>query len=165
MDPNCIAVGGASAGAYLALMVALTPGRFEGAGGWQAYPSHVRTAALFYPPVDFRGTGRARAAATMLFGGKMSDQDLADASPVAILHPDAPPVVTLTGGADRLTPVAPIRAMHDELDRLGVQNKLEVFADMPHAFDLFPDRWQACFDIFVPFLEQHNEAVTNKSAQ
>ena len=155
LDPNRIAVGGASAGAYLAAMVALTPGRFEGTGGWHAFPSHVGAAVLFYPLVDMRGSGAARKAIAMLFGGDVSDQDLAEASPVTHLQPDAPPMVTLTGEIDRLTPVGPIRNMHAELDRLNVANRLEVFAGMPHAFDIMPERWQACFDIFSPFLERH----------
>ncbi len=155
LDPNRIAAGGASAGAYLASMVALTPGRFEGTGGWLGYPSHVSAAVLFYPPVDFRPAGAASKGMAMLFGGRSSDTALAEASPIANLHPDAPPILTLTGDADRLTPVGPIRAMHSELDRLGVSNTLRVFDNMPHAFDLAPEQWEACFETLLPFLDRH----------
>jgi len=51
-DGEHIAVWGHSAGGHLAAMVALTPGKFEGQGGWQEVFSAVQCAVCFSTPFD-----------------------------------------------------------------------------------------------------------------
>jgi acetyl esterase/lipase len=51
-DPGRFAAWGHSAGGHLAAMVALTPGQFEGEGGWSEQSSAVQVALCFSTPFD-----------------------------------------------------------------------------------------------------------------
>jgi acetyl esterase/lipase len=154
-DPDRIIFAGDSAGAQLAAMTALTPGRAEGDGGWHDVSSEVQGLVLLYPPVDMAST----AACGMAQG---SDRRLLDyfgdqldcVSPINNVHAGCPPVLTLTGTADVLTPVEDIRRFHDALEAVGVRNHLEVFPDAPHCFDWHPDHYARCRDLMLAFVDE-----------
>jgi acetyl esterase/lipase len=63
-DPDRIVFAGDSAGALLALATALTPGRYEGDGGWDNVTSDVQGLALFYPPAGLRATAESALASS-----------------------------------------------------------------------------------------------------
>ena len=153
-DPDRIIFAGDSAGALMALMAALTPGRFEDEGGCHDVTSEVQGLILFYPPVDLRSTaecGKANGGDGSLFDytGDLLDET----SPINHLHAGCPPVLTMTGSEDVLTPEVDIRRFHQVLDELGVPNRLEVFPGMPHVFDWHPDLYRRCLELIIEFAD------------
>ena len=156
LDPDRLAVAGGSAGGHLAAMAATTPGRFEGAGGHERSSSAVQAAVLWYPVTDLRVPGATHpgfAANCARLGG--SDDGIRELSPLSHVSAATPPILTMTGDQDELTSVQMVREFHQRLDAAGVENRLEIFPDRPHAFDLFPGDWERCFDLMAEFLDAH----------
>lgn len=154
-DPDRIIFAGDSAGAQLAAMTALTLGRDEGDGGWHDVSSEVQGAILFYPPVDMASTAACGEAVGS--GRRLYDYfgDQIDAvSPINNVHSGCPPVLTMTGSADVLTPEADIRRFHDALDAVGVRNHLEVFPGAPHVFDMHPRHYERCLEMLLDFVAE-----------
>lgn len=157
LDAERIAVGGGSAGGHLAAMAALTPGELEGSGGHEQISSAVAAAVLFYPIADVRTFAEPDATrhfADQLLPGATADE-LLHVSPVAHVRPGAPPVLTLVGDVDLLTPVRDVEGFHDSLDAAGVVNELVVFQGRDHGFDFHPDDWSLSFDRMCAFLDVH----------
>lgn len=153
-DPDRIVFAGDSAGALMALVTALAPGQYEGDGGWDDVSSEVQGLALFYPPADLRATAEGpvtRSGDTRLL--EYLGEHVDATSPINLVHAGCPPVLTMTGSADELTPLEDIRRLHDALDALGVPNRLEVFPDMPHVFDMHPEYTERCRELLVDFVE------------
>jgi acetyl esterase/lipase len=157
LDPGRLAVAGGSSGGHLAALVAATPGRFEGRGGWADTSSEVNAAVLWYPPTDLLEVvaGAERTDELEQFLGVLSPERCEEASPLHQLTEACPPVLTMTGSADELVPVGGVERFHEELSRLGVPNELEVYEGLGHSFDLLPVHWQGCFDRMLEFLERH----------
>jgi acetyl esterase/lipase len=153
-DPDRIVFAGDSAGALMALVTALTPGQFEGDGGWDDVTSEVQGLVLFYPPADLRSTAegaliRSGDRRLLDYLGKHVDVT----SPINLVNAGCPPVLTMTGSADELTPLSDIRRLHDALESLGVQHRLKVFPDKPHVFDMHPEMYEPCLHLFIEFVE------------
>ncbi|HZQ87625.1 MAG TPA: alpha/beta hydrolase [Acidimicrobiales bacterium] len=161
VDPDRIAVSGDSAGGHLAALVALTPGQFEGDGGHGDITSEVQLALLLYPLTDMHDPATPTDGRTLVsnFLGEVTETRLRESSPVNHVHPDAPPVLTITGSEDALTTVAMIGRFHAALDDAGVPNKLVVYPGRSHAFDFAPDDWNRWFDDMRTFLETYLPAV------
>lgn len=159
VDPERIGVSGGSAGGHLACMVALTPGRFEGAGGHPGVSSAVQAAAVWYPVTDMRVPGRVQDEQldAMLRGflGSRDEDILRESSPLTYVHPGAPPLLTMTGDIDPATTVGMIRDFHAALDAAGVENRLEVFDGRSHAFDFHPTDWERCFSLLRDWFGAH----------
>ena len=98
VDENRVGAVGFSAGAHLALMLALTPGLFEGEGGYAGFSSRVSVVADWYGPTEL---------ATLLKTTKMpADQvalmeqaldegyDRLKYSPLTHVSPYAPPSIS-----------------------------------------------------------------------
>ena len=154
-DPDRIIMAGDSAGALLAAMTALTPGRQEGDGGWHDVSSEINGAALLYPPVDLASTaacGEAHGSGRRAFE-YFGDRIHVD-SPINNVHAGCPPILTMTGAADVLTPEVDIRRFHDALDAAGVRNHLEVFPGAPHTFDWHPKLYERCLALMLDFIEE-----------
>ena len=137
-DADRIAVGGGSAGGHISALVALDPA------------AAVKTAVLWYPATDLLGMPfpvEMREALSPYFHGEERA-----ASPVNNVHAGAPPILTITGAADPLTTVEHIRAFHEALTAADVENRLEVFDGKGHGFDLFPEDWQASYDLLHAWL-------------
>lgn len=157
LDPERVAVAGGSAGGHLAAMVALTPGRFEGTGGNGEQRSDVQAAVLWYPITDMLVPGarlEGFADGVKTVAGTRDEAELRELSPITYVSPDAPPILTLTGGDDELTSTEMIRDFHRALDRDRAPNELHVFDGQPHAWDLSPPAWEATFPLVVEFLER-----------
>jgi acetyl esterase/lipase len=152
-DPSRIVMVGDSAGGHLSAMTALTPGEYEGDGGWHDVSSAIQGALLFYPAVDL--TAAARNVVEVQGNQVLFDyfgDDIANASPVNRVHESCPPILTLTGSADRLTTLAEITTFHDRLEAAGVRQRLEVFPDADHSFDFLPAQYERCLTMIEEFL-------------
>lgn len=157
LDPGRLAAAGNSAGGYLAAMLGSTPGRMEGAGGWQEQPSAVQAVVLWYPPVDLRpsaSTPEVRDAVTAFLGHLPTEQEAAAVSPASLVQ-QAPPTLTLAGTDDPLIPIGQLREYHRSLDAAGVAHRLREFPGVGHSFDYNLERWAECFDELTAWLERH----------
>ena len=120
-DPATVFVAGSSAGAHLAAMAALTPNDPDFQPGFEDAETSV-TAAItlggYYGPLD-------------------SDGRL-PSSPMACIHPDAPPFFIAHGSNDTVVGVEMARELARKLR--AVSANPVVYAELPggqHAFDLF----------------------------
>ena len=151
-DPDRIIMAGDSAGAYLALMMALTPGLYEGDGGYGDVSSEVQGAVLFCPPVDMESTAACGVAADNPGLYEYLGDDIRHSSPIHHVHGGCPPILTLTGSDDVLTTVEDISRFHDELGAAGVKHHLEVFPGAPHSFDFHPKQYETCLAMLIEFV-------------
>jgi acetyl esterase/lipase len=154
-DPDRIIFAGDSAGAYVAIMTALTPGSHEGDGGWHDVSSELQGAILLYPPVDLRSTSACGQAQEP--GEVLADYigDEIDAyAPINNVHGDCPPVLTMTGTADVLVPERDVRRFHAALDAVGVRNRLEVFEGAAHCFDWHPAAYERVLPMILDFVDE-----------
>jgi acetyl esterase len=143
-DAARMAVAGGSAGGHLSALLALT--------------DDVKAAVLWYPMTDMHAPGASPATlhddiAKVL--GEGGEEAIVAASPLTYVHRDAPPILTITGDLDELTPVAMIRDFHAALDAKGVPNRLDVFEGRGHAFDLLPEEWTTTTRLLVDWLQRH----------
>ena len=143
LDADRLAVAGDSAGGHLAAMLALTC-------------ADVSAAVLWYPAVDLRRESVVPgidAVVAQLMGDDDSDVRREQASPILRVHPACPPILTLTGRDDPVCRVEPIAAFHRALRAAGVEERLEVWDGLGHAFDFEPSCWQRSLDELVTFLD------------
>ncbi|KAB7646582.1 alpha/beta hydrolase fold domain-containing protein [Polymorphobacter fuscus] len=119
-DPRRIAVAGHSAGAYIAMMLALDRGR--GAAGV------IKSVATLAGPFDFSPfvPGGAAAAA---FGGT---PDIAATQPINFARGDAPAMLLLTGDADTTVQPRNSRVLAARVTGLGGKAQLVEYAGIGH---------------------------------
>lgn len=157
VDPDRIAIGGGSAGGYLAAMAALTPGRWEGTGGHEGVSSEVQAAVLLSALTDAHAPGampEVRQLVAEFLGGD-DEELLTEASPVTHVHAGAPPTLMVVGGADPATPQAMVEAFRDALDAAGVANELVVIPGRPHAIGMLGEEFMHITgEIITGFLER-----------
>jgi len=138
VDPARIAIAGESAGGHLAAMVATTPGRWEGTGGWGDEYSEVQLAVLYCPAVDLKkGLGSQGHEAVRQFLG--DTERAVEASPITHVTSRCPPVLTQVGAEDTLTTPDSAREFHRVLDAAGVRNRLDILPGRGHGLIFEPD--------------------------
>lgn len=133
-DPGFVAVAGCSAGGHLAALAGLTAGddavgavvSLYGRYDWQGRETRER--ARFLDFLEQVVVQRSQDTAPEVFR---------DASPLALVHPAAPPFLVVHGRADTVIPVAQARAFVEALRACSEAPVL--YAELPgaqHAFDL-----------------------------
>jgi acetyl esterase/lipase len=148
-----IGVWGASAGGYLASMVALTAGdaEFEGdVGGDLEQSSAVQAAVIWFAPSDLASSGRRsplekqilfpsfEAAVLGLDDVTAHPASTSPASALARVSASAPPFLVAHGDSDRMVPPSESAALHAALGYAGATSTLTYLAGAGHedpAFD------------------------------
>ena len=146
---SAIALAGASAGAHLACMAALSPTAPMEVGD-------VAAAVLWYPPLrlaTMAAVPGARASVEALLGG-LDPATLERASPMAHLSAATPPVLTMTGSEDPICPERDAREFHTALTSHGVPNQLVVVPGEPHGFDFTRRGYTRSFAALLEFLSK-----------
>lgn len=132
-DPERIGVWGASAGGHLSLVAGLMADDGDPASEntLERSSNRVRAVVAYFPPTDLDALLDARPRQ----GAIDFDEGLrASVSPVHFADSRDPPVLIISGGADKGVPVAQSEAMKAALDKAGVPNQLKVFPEAGHDF-------------------------------
>ncbi|MGI9324707.1 MAG: alpha/beta hydrolase fold domain-containing protein [Pseudomonadales bacterium] len=138
IDPERIAVCGASSGAHLALMAAGSGDRpeLEGSGGNAAASSRVAAAVSFYGPTELEPGGEMlKDSVAQLLGTDPGPEVFKQASPVTYVTAGYPPTMLMHSNQDELVPREQSVAFAEALNRLGVPVELHLFDNVPHMFD------------------------------
>ena len=132
INPNKIAVGGASAGAHLALLLAYR----HNAG------NNIKVAIDLFGPTDlvalYHDTGNHNYPVLLSLFLRGTPQNSAEsyeiASPVTAVTKNSPPTLILHGGHDRIVPVSQSEKLHALLDSLQVKNQLVIYPGERHGW-------------------------------
>jgi len=147
MDPSFIAVTGGSAGGHLTALMALTANDPRYQPGFEDADTSLQAAVPFYGVYDW--TNRSGASSDELRRWLLEplivkafyDQEperFRDASPIDVVHADAPPFFVLHGDHDTLAPVQDARLFVDGLRAVSTEPVLYAeLAGAQHAFDVF----------------------------
>ena len=141
VDPNHIGVTGRSAGGHLSLLVGLTDpdDDLEGDSGSPGESSRVQAVVNVFGPTEMAECYRTSSVAWIfrLFMGGTPDEaadTYQQASPIAYVSDDDPPVLTLQGDQDRLVPVAQATMLDEKMKSVGAPHTLTVFKGHGHGF-------------------------------
>jgi acetyl esterase/lipase len=152
-DPGFVVVTGGSAGGHLAALVALTANDPEYQPGFEDVDTTVQGCVPFYGVYDFldRHGERGKASMTPMLSRlvmKSSPETAREAwekaSPIARVHPNAPPFFVIHGTHDSLAYVEDTR--HFVAALRAVSKSPVIYAELPgaqHAFDVFHSRRSA----------------------
>lgn len=147
MNADFVAVTGGSAGGHLASLMGLTENRVELQQDAPEVDTSVQACIPFYGVYDFLvryDQHPNKHVYERFLSGKVLHETVQDnpelwdlASPVAQIHPDAPPFMLLHGSHDSLAAVAEGRVFSEKLRE--VSNSPVVYAEMPgaeHAWEM-----------------------------
>lgn len=124
-DPTKITVGGHSAGAYIAAMLALDP---RWLGAVQLGSDTIRAGVLMSGPFDFAPFREWRGRAT--FG---AHHDPAETQPINHCRADAPPLLLQHGSSDHLVYAKNSRNLDAALKGVGAPSELIIYKGCDHA--------------------------------
>jgi acetyl esterase/lipase len=155
-DADHFAVWGHSAGGHLAAMVALTPGRFEGEGGWAEVSSAVQCALCFSTPFDLTDKTPGLVGIIAQFIGPAADLHEArrQASPTNYVVGGTTPFLSflLFHGVEDELPISQSDRFAGALHRAGVPVEL---VRVPHAGHDLERYSPGIFAHAVQFLDEH----------
>lgn len=141
LDAGRMGMGGASAGAHLALLAAMSRGS-EAVPWALGAGERVRAVCAFYPPTSLvtvippDSRDRFNNLVALLLGGTVEEKlELArSGSPIRYVEAGDPPTFLLHGGKDEVVPVEQSRTMRAALDAAGVPVTLREFPEEGHGF-------------------------------
>lgn len=145
-DPDFVTITGGSAGGHLAALAALTPGDATFQPGFEDADTSVAAAVPVYGRYDwFSAEGPGRRELLWMLERFIVKSDVEthrqlylDASPIARVHPDAPPFFVMHGTDDSIIPVPEARDFVAALR--DTSTDVVAYAEIPHAqhaFDFF----------------------------
>lgn len=136
LNPDRIAIWGASQGGHLAVLVGTTGGmkEFEGNGGWLEFSSRVNAV------VDW-------------FGLSGYLKEVAQANLTAYATPDDPPFLIMHGDGDPLVPLGVSERLHAALQKAGVEVTFHVVNGGGHGGAAFSSR--SSTELLDRFLDTH----------
>ncbi len=148
-DPDCIVIGGGSAGGHLAALAALTPGKRDWQPAFEDADTSVAACVSFYGIFDltdrnrhWHHSGMRRLLERMVFKAKVVDARarFEEASPIHWIKAGSatPPFLVIQGVNDTLVPVAEARAFVAALRAAGGQCAYIELPGAQHAFEIFP---------------------------
>lgn len=147
IDPDFIAVTGGSAGGHICAMLMLTNNDPRYQPGFEDADTSVQAAVPIYAVYDFTDQQklmglpfRTRLLEPLILKAFFDEEPekFHDASPIEILHADAPPTLLIHGEHDVLVPVQSARNFAERMR--NVSHQPVFYADLPgaqHAFDVF----------------------------
>jgi acetyl esterase/lipase len=147
-DPDFLVVTGGSAGGHLAALAALTADEPEYQPGFEHVDTSVAACVAFYGVYDFvdrhrvwphRGLHRLLERHVMKVPHAEAPEAWERASPIARVHPEAPPFFVIHGTHDTMVPVDEARRFAETLR--AATDAPVVYAEIPgaqHAFEIFP---------------------------
>ncbi len=152
VDPDRIGAIGGSAGGHLAAMLAVTGPELDPPG---AGSTRLRCAVDLYGPMLWFGTKDI----AMFRKTRAEDPDLyRDASPLAHLDRNDPPILILHGTADKTVPLDDSKAFDAALEKAGIEHQLVIVEGAPHTFHLQPKE-RDLRPIVLGFFDKHLKAA------
>ncbi len=147
-DPDFIVVAGNSAGAHLAALAALTANEPELQPGFEGLDTKVSGCVGFYGVYDFEdrhkhwphpGFGRFIERVVLKAQRSQRPELFTQASPIARVHPAAPPFLLVHGDRDTLAPTDESRRFAAALrGKSGAAVAYVEVEGAQHAFEIFP---------------------------
>lgn len=145
-DPGFVVLTGGSAGGHLVALAAMTANDPRYQPGFEDVDTAVQGCVPYYGVYDLvgeTGTKAARIRRRHLLDRMVmkttEEQVYRDASPLSVVHADAPPFMVIHGRNDTLVPVAEARLFVERLR--AVSSSPVLYVELPgtqHAFDVFP---------------------------
>ncbi len=167
IDPARLGLTGASAGGHLAVLAAVTPQ--EGNPGAKnpllRQSTHVRAAAVFFPPTDVLDgggkQGNLEALGDLLFLGGIkghSEEEIKERareiSPARLVKPQPIPFLFIHGDADPLVPLQQSQKMVEALKAAGGSAELIVKKGGGHPWLTIPEEVKVMADWFDSHLPE-----------
>jgi acetyl esterase/lipase len=159
IDPDRIGIGGSSAGAHIAAMVATNADLAADREAAAAGPCRVQAAALFNGvyrlPVDPPDSLTVEST-TLLLGGRPDEvpDRYRAASPVNFVSPPCPPTLLLHGSADRCISHRQSLKFAERLKAAGVPAEVEIFEGADHGTLNDPANIHRSLDSMVRFFKR-----------
>ena len=168
IDPERLGMTGASAGGHLAALAAVTPEEGKpDANSPLRYGTHVKAAAIFFPPTDFLDWNGKPAnfntlGSLLFLGGTNghSDAEIKERalqiSPARLVKPPTIPFLFIHGDADPLVPLQQSQKMVAALKAAGGSAELIVKKGGGHPWMTLPEEVKIMADWFDQHLPDTN---------
>lgn len=163
-DTSKIVLTGHSAGGHLSLITAMLPfnSKFDNrcfADAAFGEPEMKPAAVVnWYGITDVNDllTGKNQKNYAVMWFGSLRDRDelALELSPLNYVNKNTPPVITLHGDKDSVVPYEHGKRLHEELDKVGVKNKLHTVKGGDHGMFTKQQYVEAFAEVW-PFLEAH----------